>query len=343
MKPDDGSNAGWPHAEELREQDSKGGFWSNDNKKLLVEFLKFLAVIAVGVYALKNFAADIAIVTNKNFQDLHKAAVAVSVEIKSSANSVADATIYELDGSQDDSRVLIKLKADNPQVVIALGVYAAKMTRQALPEATIIYTSVRYPECENFTSDKKMIGIMASGSEEVLAKLVSSFTAGRTDFASAKKIAVMYSDFLEPSVKPMIEKLKQAGLDPKPMPLSEAPLLELVMQDISNSYQSLLLIPDKTTTNEPSLRFILTRCMEKRVLTFSLDYSLVEKGVLCGVFTKPEECVSYAAVVARNILASGKLPAQNVLTPPKVYTVMNQAASKYMGAAPNLTTDFKIE
>jgi ABC-type uncharacterized transport system substrate-binding protein len=295
------------------------------------------------MFPLGIIASDVAVVVNSNFAELKSAADQTMFLLKSDNGNFKDASLFELNGGVNDSKTLINLKTYDPKIVLAIGVYAAKMVRKALPEKPIIYTFVRYPEVEGFSQDSKMVGILTSGTEYSLAKLVSAFTEGRTDFASAKKIAVMYSDSLEPSIKPVIEKLKQAGLAPTPYPLSEAPLLELVMQDISTQYQSLLLFPDKTTQNDYSLRFILTRCMEKRVLTFTLDYSLVERGVFVGVFAKQDEFLNLVVTAIKNFFLTGRLPDKNILSPPRSYSVINKAVLKYMGITLNFEPDATID
>ncbi|MCX7829998.1 MAG: hypothetical protein N2445_02930 [Acidobacteria bacterium] len=306
-------------------------------------FCAFILVVCLVIFQTTSLGSDVAIVVNSNFPELKSAADQAMFLLKSNNGFSKESSVFELSGTSRDSKILSDLKASNPKIVLAIGVYSAKMARKVLPETPIIYLFIRYPETEGFAQDPKMVGISVSGTETALAKLISSFAQGRADFASAKKIAVMYSDSLEPSIKPVIENLKQAGLNPQPYPLSEVPLLELIMQDISSQYQTLLLFPDKTTQNDYSLRFIITRCLEKRVLTFALDYSLVERGVFAAVYAKPEECINLAIIAIKNYFLTGKLPEKSLLSPPKTYTVVNKAVLKYINLNLNFEPDSTID
>lgn len=308
-------------------------------EKIVILLTSFLTLL----FSFGAFASSVAVVVNSNFAELKSAAAQAMFLLKSDNGKFTDVSFFELNGSSGDSKTLAALKTYNPKIILAIGVYSAKMARKTLPEAPIIYIFVRYPEVEGFTQDSKMIGIGTWGTESSLAKLISTFTQGRTDFAAAKKIAVMYSISLEPSIKPLMENLKESGLNPQPYTLSEAPLLELVIQDISTQYQSLILFPDPTTQNDYFLRFILTRCMEKRVLTFTLDYSLVERGVFARVFAKTDECINLAVTAIRNFFLTGKLPDKKLLSPPRTYSVINNAVLKYMGITLNFEPDATIE
>lgn len=312
--------------------------------KIKLFIFSLFILISCFSLSLKTIASDVAVVVNSNFAELKKVADQAMFLLKSDLGIFKNASLFELSGGFEDSKTLMKLRNYDPKIVFAIGTYSTKMARKTLPDTPIIYTFVRYPEVEGFSQDPKMVGILTSGTEYSLVKLISSFVEkGRTDFASVKNIAVIYSECLEVSIKPVIEKLEQLGLNPTPFPLSEAPLLELIIQDISTQYQSLLLFPDKTTQNDYSLRFILTRCMEKRVLTFALDYSLVERGVFAGVFAKPEESISLAVTAIKNFFITGKLPDKNLLPPLRSYSVVNKAASKYMEINLNFVPDATID
>ncbi|GEM_PF-1281428 len=314
-------------------------------KKESCEICKRLILLAFIwlIFCRTIIASEVAVIVNSNFPELKNFAQQALSLLKSNNGFIGNPVLFELLGTSEDSKTLYNLKSLSPKMVLAIGAYSAKMARKVLPETPIIYTFVRYPEVEGFSQDPKMFGILMYGSENSLTRLILSFTNGRTDFASVKNIAVMYSEFLAPSITPLIEKLKEEGLNPQPYPLSEAPLLELIMQDIVSQHQALLLFPDKITQNDYSLRFVLTRCMEKRVLTFSLDYSLVEKGVSIGVYPKTEECLTLAVTAIKNFFLTGKLPSRNLLPPPRTYSIINKAALKYMGVPVSFIPDSEID
>lgn len=133
----------------------------------------------------------------------------------------------------------------------------------------------------------------------------------------------------------MVEKGEKLSLKMDLILLNEAPILELVMQNIIISYQAIILFPDSLTLNDYALRFILTRCYEKRVLTFTLDYKLVERGVFCGVYLGYEKIVLMVVNKIKELNYRSENNNNNSNTKIEYSTVLNRNVSKYLGLEPN--------
>lgn len=133
----------------------------------------------------------------------------------------------------------------------------------------------------------------------------------------------------------MVEKGKKLNLKMDLILLNKVPLLELVIQNIVMSYQTILLFPDSLPLNDYALRFILTRCYEKRVLTFALDYRLVERGVFCGVYLEYEKIVSMVVNKIKELNYRSENDNNNSNTKIEYSTLLNRNVSKYLGLEPN--------
>jgi len=278
------------------------------------------AVTLVGSAAM---AAEVAVVSNKNLADC-RAASAGAVRATGDVPGLPDTIpLIELDGSAADDQALEKLKGMRPKVVISLSSYATHMVKHVLPETWVVYALVPFPEVEGFTRDPKMVGIAGLGSEAELYSLANGL--GR-----AKRLAVLHSELISPSVEPMLRRLKEAGFSPTDFSLSQAPLMEEVMSKVVGNYDAVLLLPDPLTANPYRLRFIVTACLNKKVLTLTTDLGLIANGALCGTYVPPETAGSQAAIVAGEILSTGKPPMHPVVFWPGSKPSVSMAALRIL-------------
>ena len=265
----------------------------------------FLAA-TVTLMGTASMAAEVVVVSNKNLADC-RAAAARAVRAAGDVPGLPDTIpLIELDSSAADDPALEKLARMRPKVVISVSSYATHMVRQVLPETWVVYALVPFPEVEGFTRDPKLVGIAALGSETDLYALASGL-------GKAKRLVVLHSELVSPSVEPMLRRLKEAGFSPTDLPLSQAPLMEQVLSQIVGKYDAVLLLPDSVTANPYRLRFIVTTCLTNRILTLTNDQGLVANGALCGTYVPPETAGQQAAIVAGEILSAGKPPMQPVV------------------------------
>jgi len=260
-----------------------------------------LLAAALTLYGCAARAADAVVVTNKNLVECKAAASRAVRALGISWSHSGPIPLIELDGSTADDQALENLKGMRPKVVISFAAYATHMVKQVLPDTWVVYALVPYPEVEGFTRDPKMVGIAGLGSEAELYSLANGL-------GKAKRLAILHSDLISPSVQPMLGRLKEAGFSTTDFPLSQAPLLEEVLSKIVGNYDAVLLLPDPLTANPYALRFIVTACLNKKVLTLTTDSGLIGNGVLCGTYVPPELAGLQAADVAGKILSAGKPP-----------------------------------
>jgi ABC-type uncharacterized transport system substrate-binding protein len=261
---------------------------------------------AVTLLGSAAMAADVAVVTNKNLKECRTAsgrAVRAAGTVPGLPESIP---LIELDGSSADDKALERLRGMRPQVVISLAPYATRMAKLAVPDSWIVYALVPFPEVEGFTRDPKMVGIQSMGSETDLFSLAAGL-------GKAKQLAVVHSDLVSPSVSPMMDRLREAGFNATDFSLSQAPLLTELLSRIVGHYDAVLLLPDPLTENPYALRFLVTTCFTRGILTLATDYGLVGNGVLCGTYVPPEAAGLQAAVVAGRILALGRPPMHPVV------------------------------
>ena len=227
--------------------------------------------------------------------------------------------VVELDGTAADDAALAALKAENPDVVFAVGSYAAKKVRQVLPTVWIVYGMVYYPEVEGLTGDPKMVGIDSLGPPKGLASLVKPMSR-------SKSLVVLHSQSIMASVSSLVTALNSAGFDAQSKAVASVGDLQGAFQAVKDQFKILLLLPDPLTANPDAMRYLISQCVDAKILPVALTESMVASGALCAVTFQPEAVGSHAAKVVQQILA-GKPPQDRVVEPSTFTTVINKGTA----------------
>jgi ABC-type uncharacterized transport system substrate-binding protein len=215
----------------------------------------------------------------------------------------------DLQGTAADEAALQALKGQSPQLVYCVGTYAAKKVREALPDVWIVYAMVYYPEVEGFFQDPKMVGIASLGSTKSLAGLVKAFGA------KGKACVILHSPSISPAVGGLISRLNSDGFDAQGRSVANVSDLTGVLGEVREQTRLVLLLPDPLTANGDALRFIISTCIENRVVPVALSESLVASGALCASFFAPDAVGNEAARVAQAILNGANIPTDKLVQP----------------------------
>jgi len=217
--------------------------------------------------------------------------------------------VVELKRDDSDTATLQALKSRHPALVYTVGSYATKSVRSAMPDTWIVYAMVYYPEVEGFNGDPKMVGVSAFGSADSLFKAVKAFGN------KYKSMVVINSPVTQQTVGSVLIQLNKAGFDAQGRSVSDPSKLKDVFDGLGGKFRTVMILPDPLTARPEALRFIISRCIERRLLLVSLTDSLTSKGVLCSSFLSPTAGGNLAAKVASAILNSGKAPPGRFVAP----------------------------
>jgi len=214
----------------------------------------------------------------------------------------------ELDGTDKDGPALDALKAKAPDLVFCIGAFAAKKTRQALPDTPIVYSMVYYPETEGLTKDPKMVGVFSLGAPRLTAQVLKSL-------GKYKSVAVLYQVALAASAESTAAYLSAEGLDATAVPVKGPEELQKVLASVRTTAQVVYLQPDPITLDPEAFRFIISQCISAGLLPVAGTDSLVSNGALFAAYFPPAVTGNKAAEVAALILNSGKVPDQRLVFP----------------------------
>ncbi len=277
-----------------------------------------LAVAASLVVAVKAEAAGVFIVSRSGV-DAYADAKSGFIQAAYSLQLPAfNPKAIDLQGTAADDAALQTLKSQSPQMVYCVGTYAAKKVRAVLPDVWIVYAMVYYPEVEGFLQDPKMVGIASLGSAKGLSTLVKAFGA------KGKSCVILHSPAVGPAVGGLISRLGAEGFDVQGRSVGNVADLAAVLGEIKEQARLVLLLPDPLTANDDALRYIISTCLENRVVPVALSENLVANGALCASFFAPDVVGNEAARVAQAILNGVNIPGDKLVQP----TVSTSAANK---------------
>ncbi len=227
----------------------------------------------------------------------------------------------ELDGSDKDDAALASLKSQAPDAVFAVGSYAAKKVRQALPDVQIVYAMVYYPEVDGLTRDPRTTGVASLGAPKLLAQVMKALGKG-------KSIVVLHQAAISASATEIASALGAEGLSASAASVEGADDLPKVLDGIRGQSQAVLLLPDPLTQDPQSLRFIISKCVEAGIAPLAYSESLVSNGALAAAYVPPQAAGARAADVIAEILATGKAPDARILGATDAATAVNQGTAK---------------
>jgi ABC-type uncharacterized transport system substrate-binding protein len=227
----------------------------------------------------------------------------------------------DLDGSAADDTAISALKAQSPSLVFAVGSYAVKKVRQALPDTWIVYAMVYYPEAEGFTNDAKMVGVASLGSTKALASMLKTL-------AKIKSLVVVHSQAIDSAMPDLLAQLKSDGLDAESKSVADPSGLKATFDAVKDQYRAVLILPDPITTNQDALRFMVSQCVAFGLAPVSLSESMVAGGAMCASFYPSDAVGNQAARLASDILSAGKVPNDRLVAPSESATALNKGTAQ---------------
>lgn len=241
----------------------------------------------------------------------------------------------DLAGTAADDAALAGLKAQNPTLVFAVGSYAAKKVREAIPDAWVVYGMVYYPEVEGFVDDPKMVGIASLGPPKALAQLLKSLGS------KTKGLYLIHAEATSRSIPNLISRLNSEGFDAQAKSVASEKDLQAAFESVKDQARLVMLLPDPVTKNPDAIRFVVSQCAAAKIPPVSLSESLVSDGMLCAAYYPPSGIGNQGARVAQAILASGQAPADKLVPPIETATALNKGTASAIGI--NLPKGLRVE
>lgn len=283
---------------------------------------KALAAAASFLVAMEASAAGVFIVSRGGVEAYDEAKAGFLQMAYSLSLPSLNPRSVDLKGGDGDRPLLEGLKAQNPQLVFAVGAYAARKVREALPDVWIVYTMVYYPEVEGLLKDPKMVGVSCLGPPKNLALLAKAFGL------KGKSLVVLHDPTVAPAVTTLVARLNDEGFQAEGRSVSDPGALAGVLADIKERARMVLLLPGPLTASADALRFIVSTCIENRIAPLALSEPLVASGALFAAFISPEAAGNEAARVAQGLLGGASFPSDKPVQAAAVSTAANKKTAE---------------
>ncbi|MFB3850537.1 MAG: ABC transporter substrate binding protein [Acidobacteriota bacterium] len=224
---------------------------------------------------------------------------------------------YYLDESAKDSEVLNSIAEKKPSIVFAIGSYAAKKVREAMPDVLIVAAMIYYPDAEKFSPNEKTVLIASLGSAKDLMEQIKKFR-------KIKKVGILHNSQISDSANLYISDLKSAGVEVADFSFTSKDEIQAIFQEVKGQIQALLVLPDSVTLNSDVIRYIVTECISADILPLSLSDRMVSSGFFFSSYFSTESIGKTAAKVVKEVASSGKVPSDKIRFPSDSESSMNK-------------------
>lgn len=281
----------------------------------------FVAILCLTFFLFPTFGQGVYIVQKKNipsYEEIKNNFIQFSfVEQIPNLNTTA----YYLDESENDITILKSIAEKKPTAIFTIGPYAAKKTREVMPDVPIVVAMVYYPETEKLYPNEKTVIISSLGSVKDLMENVKGFR-------KVKKVGVLYNSQISESANVFISQLKSEGFEVINYNFSSKEEIQAIFQEIKNQIQALIVFPDQTTLNNDVIRYTVTECISAGVLPLTLNDKMVSSGYLIASYFSNESIGKSAARATKEVVTTGKASLNKAIIPETSETSLNKVTLK---------------
>jgi putative tryptophan/tyrosine transport system substrate-binding protein len=243
----------------------------------------------------------------------------------------ADATItvYDLRGNVTGGRSIAeKLRAEQPDLVIAVGLKAALAAKLEIFDSPVVVCMVMTPESYGLTASN-FYGVLMQ------APIVQQLTSLHAVMPQAKRIGLLYDErFTGPIVQEATKEAEKLGLQVVPALIAAPDDLPAALRALTPKIDALWLIQDQTVVSEASVRFILETTLDAKVPVFAFSTTLVQQGALGALVVDGTDTGRQAGYIGKRLLRKEPMKGSRFVRPEKPELALNLNVASYLGLKP---------
>jgi putative ABC transport system substrate-binding protein len=197
-------------------------------------------------------------------------------------------TEISLGGNEESGRkALADLKSQKPPLVLAVGLLAARLAKELVSDAPVVFAMVPAPEKHGLSGDNVTGVSLHIPMRQQLATL-------KTLAPNTKTVGVMYNPrHSKPLVEQAVAAAQAEGLKVVAAKIDSPDEVPDATRAFLGTIDALWMVPDQTVMNTDSFRHLLKFTFKNKVPFFSVAHRLVESGALVSL--SPD----YAAIGAQ--------------------------------------------
>jgi putative ABC transport system substrate-binding protein len=211
---------------------------------------------------------------------------------------------YDLKGDPNEAgKVISMVKNHPPDLILSIGLLAARVAKEDLKEVPAVFCMVYHPERFSL-SGKGMTGVSLD------IPLPEQFSKMKELFPEIKRVGVLYDPQKTGKVIDQAKEVsKEFGISLIPVKVRSEKELPESFRTLPGTIDLLWVVPDSTVVTARSIEFILLTSFESNIPIFTFSEDLVRKGAVAGFSSDYEAAGEEAGHLALRVL-KGESPDQ---------------------------------
>jgi putative ABC transport system substrate-binding protein len=239
--------------------------------------------------------------------------------------------IYNLKGDIEEGKKTVQdIKANKPNLILAVGVLAATLVKEQFPEIPIIFCMVVNHYRFNLQGDN-ITGISVEASVE------DQFIILRNLLGEHKNLGVIYDITKTGKIISEAETIaKTIGFNLIKSEVTSEKEVIHVLEDIIKKIEALWIIPDSTVITKNTLEAIFRIALDHHLPTFCTSEAIVKTGALISISPDYTYTGLQAAKIAQILINNPGTTSMGIKNPEKLRLTLNTQTAESVGI--NLTT-----
>ena len=244
--------------------------------------------------------------------------------------NIAIKEIYDLKGDIEEGKKIVQdIKANKPNLILAVGVLAATLVKEQFPEIPIIFCMVVNHYRFNLQGNN-ITGISVEASVE------DQFIILRNILGEYKNLGVIYDITKTGKIISEAETIaKTLGFNLIKSEVTSEKEVIPVLENIIKKIEALWIIPDSTVITKNTLEAISRMALDHHIPTFCTSEAIVKTGALISISPDYKYTGLQAAQIAQILLNNPGTASMGIKNPEKLRLTLNTQTAESVGI--NLT------
>lgn len=239
--------------------------------------------------------------------------------------------VYNLHGNVENApKVMTKVLAEKPELVVALGAkaaYVAKTWSKERPGFAVLFAMVLNWQRYNLLAAPNVAGIAAEVAAGTQLANLSVFSP------QLKKLGVIYSDeFTADAIKEIREAAAILGIEIVEEKISHTKEFRLTFKKMSDKVDAFWLLADPLLYTLENVAWLKEQCIKDRLICMGPSSNIARAGILLAVDPDPSSIGEQTASLVRAILDGGREIKQiGVMQPLGTRVILNMRTAREIG------------
>lgn len=291
----------------------------------LYRIIFFLSVFFIGIDICYAGETEIAVIKSQNIPIYQQAYNGFKMIYSGKTRE------FDLKGNPDEAdEVVIAIKENPPDMILAIGLLAARVAKESFSQTPVIFCMVYDPLRLSLSGDN-ISGISLETEPSDTFQRIKDF------FPQARRVGVLFDPKKSGKmVNQAVGIAQKFGFSLITEEVNSAKLLPNALRALQSRIDLLWMIPDSTVVTAESMDFIFMTALQNNIPVISFSEDMVRKGAILAITPDYRAVGEQAGRMAAEVLKgkkAGKIP---VSFANKIRTLVNPGLAKKIGRDINM-------